>query len=525
MLLLGLVLLVGLFLRLYNLDFKSLWFDEADVVLSSTSISDASKILDYHNPILFYRIFIFYWRHLSPYANEWLLRLPSVIFALGAIILIYKLTFILFGNKQVALISALLLCISPLHVYYSQEATCYSLIAFLSLATAYCFFNLPKRRGIYFSLYVALHLIGAYAHPIMLVVFLTQNLFLVIRRERFQKVIVKIILCDLVIILLYSPALYSILSGHEFLFIKDHFAFKRASVWIPVPAWRSLFFTLKNFTIGYNNPGFLYPAAVIFFLVSIIKGILNLIKKENGLMILIFLLAPILFIFTVGKITTFSYYVDRYFLCCLPFFCMTVAYSIHALNKKYLQIGTIFIITAISAINLNNYYRNVIPDDECRRHLGVVERKDIKKAAQYINEHLGPGDTLFHTCRNTALPFEYYFDFHFKKTTDIFKYYIERTDNKQKILSYFPQTNSLKVYKYAVLSEVFQDEIIELDDYEIPDNGIWLVFSSWLTPRPDDAESNTLSYMEKNYAKIREKRFKGITVYLYRKNKAFDDMI
>ena len=99
----------GLFLRLYRLGWRSLWFDEADVVLDSVGMLDSFKILKLHNPVIFYKVFIFYWRHICPYIQEWLLRLPSVIFGICAIILIYKLCLLLFHDSLIGIISSFLL--------------------------------------------------------------------------------------------------------------------------------------------------------------------------------------------------------------------------------------------------------------------------------------------------------------------------------------------------------------------------------------------------------------------------------
>ena len=59
--------------------------------------------------------------------------------------MIYKVGKILFGAKE-GLISAFLLSISPMHIWYSQEARMYSLFTFLSLLSLFFFYRAVKEN-------------------------------------------------------------------------------------------------------------------------------------------------------------------------------------------------------------------------------------------------------------------------------------------------------------------------------------------------------------------------------------------
>lgn len=52
--------------------------------------------------------------------NEFSVRLPSVLFGVGNVMLIYFLTYLLFGKKELALIAALFLAISPYSIHFSR---------------------------------------------------------------------------------------------------------------------------------------------------------------------------------------------------------------------------------------------------------------------------------------------------------------------------------------------------------------------------------------------------------------------
>ncbi|RKY36518.1 MAG: hypothetical protein DRP78_03400 [Candidatus Omnitrophota bacterium] len=129
------IIVLGAFLRIYNLGAESLWYDEVG------SIDQATRSL----PVLFskfhlsplYFVLLKYWMRLFG-ASEFVLRLPSVLFGVGALFLIYKIGQMLF-NTRVGLLSSLILAISPFHLFYCQEARHYSLFIFLTLLSNFFF--------------------------------------------------------------------------------------------------------------------------------------------------------------------------------------------------------------------------------------------------------------------------------------------------------------------------------------------------------------------------------------------------
>ncbi len=122
-----LIILLGLGLRLVNLN-QSLWLDEAaQANLSSLSLSQIwfNRQADFHPP-LFY-ILAHYWMQVS-HSEVWLRLLP-VMFGVISVGLIYLLA----GKDKFGILSAFFLAINPYHIYYSQEFRSYSLLAMLGL--------------------------------------------------------------------------------------------------------------------------------------------------------------------------------------------------------------------------------------------------------------------------------------------------------------------------------------------------------------------------------------------------------
>lgn len=69
--------------------------------------------------------------------NEWALRLPSALFGIGMVALIYFLALELFNNKRIAFLSSLFLAISPWHVIVSRSTSEGVVAAFLIMLGLY----------------------------------------------------------------------------------------------------------------------------------------------------------------------------------------------------------------------------------------------------------------------------------------------------------------------------------------------------------------------------------------------------
>lgn len=131
--LLGIVAL-GLVLRVLQLDFQPLWWDEGYSVFFATRDLPtmlARTAVDIHPPL--YYALLQGW--LGAFGSSAVvLRLLSVVIGAAAIPLLYLVARDLF-NRRVGLTSAFLLAIAPLPIYYSQELRMYGLVMLLALAS------------------------------------------------------------------------------------------------------------------------------------------------------------------------------------------------------------------------------------------------------------------------------------------------------------------------------------------------------------------------------------------------------
>ncbi len=129
---LGALVLLGLALRLWQLDFQPLWWDEGYSVWFATHPLAQMAALtaeDIHPP-LYYALLAGWIGLLGPGPIS--LRLLSVLFGVLAIPALYVAGRRFLGPRG-GLLAAGLLAINPLHVYYSQEVRMYGLVALLSI--------------------------------------------------------------------------------------------------------------------------------------------------------------------------------------------------------------------------------------------------------------------------------------------------------------------------------------------------------------------------------------------------------
>lgn len=133
-----LVTATGLFLRLYGLGNASISMDEAvDLFLAGLSIADIWAYIAhgfiFHPPL-------FYWvQHVVLLfgTGEFILRLPSALYGALTIPVVYLIGKE-FHSRDIGILAAGLLAVSPFHIFYSQDARPYAMmLLFCAIALVY----------------------------------------------------------------------------------------------------------------------------------------------------------------------------------------------------------------------------------------------------------------------------------------------------------------------------------------------------------------------------------------------------
>ncbi len=182
------LLLVAFALRVFRLEFQSLWYDEAfSVYLARMSLAEitARTAADIQPPLYYY--LLHFWTALAG-EGEFAVRFMSLCFGVLTLPLIYVTARRLF-DPSAAVVSVLLAALAPLYLWYSQEARMYTQITFLLLLSSYALLRAldagagGRRWWIVFAL---ANIAAVYTHYFSFVVVAFQVLWIAVTSFRLQ---------------------------------------------------------------------------------------------------------------------------------------------------------------------------------------------------------------------------------------------------------------------------------------------------------------------------------------------------
>lgn len=500
--LLASVLALGAFFRIFKLGNFDFWYDEALNILQARNLGGIFLLQDNNPPL--YSAFLHFWERLSgAFYPEFWLRLPSAIFSLVSIYMIFALGKLLF-TRRVGLISAFLLAISPFHIHYAQEVRMYSLLVLLNLCAVYFLIRAVRDSRIWlWGGFVCCSILNIYCHYIGVLSWLAQAIFLSINIATTPKEIMKKwIFSNILIFIAFAPWYYfllKIMGGLE-----NRLLSLNITPWGPPVNAMSLFMTIKNFSIGYNAAAAIYPAAAVIFLFFFIKGFSKLRATKEGILCLLYFIVPILTAYIASPVKHF--YLDRFFIGSSVFYLFLVSSGIALLNKRNLFF-TLCLIVFFTGPALSKYYRNILPPQlEARQW--ILKKINHREMVKYICDKAESRDYVFHTCPVTIFPFMYYF---------------QKTGGNNGLLS----DKNFLLITHGLGTPVAREFNInfgsanKFDIFGIEERDrFWLVFSYWNFERIKEEYPRAFSilrWIDKNYVVLDKKEFDGAAVFLYQK--------
>ena len=203
------ITILGISLRFFVLSNLPLSYDEAfDILLSRNPDFSVRSlaIIEGHPP--FYFMFSYLWQEISK--NLYFVRLSSLIFG-GTSILLTALIVKKLFNEKAAYFAALLMAVSPSHVFYSSVARSYSVAITETVLIIYFFIKFINDKKNTFLLTFLL-ILGIYTHYFFVIMLIVMNLYLIFQK----KISRRWILINLAIILICSPLIYLISSTPKF---------------------------------------------------------------------------------------------------------------------------------------------------------------------------------------------------------------------------------------------------------------------------------------------------------------------
>jgi len=240
-------------------------------------------------------------------ANEWTARLVPAMIGVASVPALYLPTRRIFG-PTVALLAALLLAISPWHIYWSQNARFYtSLMLLSSLALLAFFFGIERDRPLYLLFFIVLLYLAVSERPLALfLVPIAVSYLLLLKLSQLEKPpglrrrnLLLLALPALIFLIPYFHALIDLVT-----------TFGGAPNHDPLRLLSSIAYRLGIATISLALAGGLY---------------LVVQKDRAGLFMLLSAVVPVVLILAVSP---FMFTVDRYIFAVLPFWLVLSALAI-----------------------------------------------------------------------------------------------------------------------------------------------------------------------------------------------------
>lgn len=390
-----LVLGLALLLRLKSLD-QSLWLDEAINVFYAQSNSfwwfvTKYPLGDFHPPGYFAVLWL--WGHLFGF-SEVSVRMPSVIFGVLTVFLVY-----LIGKKLISrsagFWAALFLAFSPLHIYYSQEARMYSLVAFASSLSFYFLVKLIQGGKLWLAPYAFSVSAVLYSDYLAYFIIPVQAFWVVICHKKSWK---KFIIGLIGGLILWLPWLLIF----PLQFMQGQATAAALAGWRDVVGGvkikEALLLLVKTITgrISVENNywyGLLFVVLVSPFVVTLLKVVKERLNARGSLFLGWLVVPPCLAFLVSFFVPVFSYF---RFIFILPAFYLLTAYGVSFFNRPHKQI-------LIAAILISELSASSIYLFNSQFH-----RENWRGAVEFINQRADGKTAVLLKNKEIIPPFRYY---------------------------------------------------------------------------------------------------------------------
>jgi 4-amino-4-deoxy-L-arabinose transferase-like glycosyltransferase len=310
-------------------------------------------------------------------------------------------------DRRVGLWSAALLAISPLHIWYSQEARMYVLVAALGLCSAYAMLlALEEGRLWHWLAYVLSTALVMNAHYFAVFLVPFQNayvLYLLVRRRASRQVLLRWLVSQIAVGLLSVIGLAGIFSS------ESGYWWGLLDTWHGAPGISELLDLMGSFSLGNTVQGpFLYRIGLVVFGLCILANLIALVRSRSSrslsapelskdmdglVFVVLYLVVPLGSVFLVSQAR--SFWVLRYIFPFLPPYCILVARGIRSMPSR-LRVAAIGMVLLLTAWPIANTYR-------------YEQKENWRAATQYIAAQEQSGDVIVLVDEDIWLPFEHYY--------------------------------------------------------------------------------------------------------------------
>lgn len=415
-LLLFFIALLGGTLRVYQLDERSLWHDEAySSVFASRSISEiVTHTADVHPPL--YLLLLHAWMSFFG-ASEQALRSFSAAFGTVAIVLMGLLGSFLY-NRRTGLLAALFMAIMVFPLHYSREARGYSLFLVMTLGSFYFFLKSlqggRKRDWLgYFFFTVGL----SYTHYYWVFLVLAQNLYVLLFYWTEKPILVRWMGVQTGVFLCFLPWLVP--------FLNMTGSVMQEGRWIPRPGISSLVKTFRSYTAYLVHPqivwGYILLCALGVLQVSALRGAwrwktirrslesygweVHLAPVQRSSFLLLWFICPVLMPFLLSQFVTPIFW-PRYTIVVIPALYLILARGVWQVPTMFLRGLVMAAVVLVSLASIQQYYA---PSNwSWRSHYYIWENEPWRQWADFLAQRAEPTDVIVVSPDTSAFPFNYY---------------------------------------------------------------------------------------------------------------------
>jgi uncharacterized membrane protein len=391
--LLVLVLAAALGLRLFHLRERVVWFDEANSLLvaraTPAQIIDAAHD-DVHSAL--YNLILHFWQ--SVFTGETVARMLSVLAAVATVVTVYFLGTRL-GGPVAGLLSAGLLGLSPLHVWYSQEIRMYSVQTLLiSLSFLFLLKGMREGWGNSWRIYIVCTTLAIYLQYTSIFAILAQNVFVVIRHRKDQRTLRCWLLSQCAVALLFAPCLPLLLWQTTRVTGRS---------WIQPLELRQILGFISLFSGAYLGDVRSRAFSVLVTITVLSAAIVVLCRKrenrETACLLILWFSLPIILLLLLSLRQ--NLFLPRTLVYTTPALALLIGCALARAERRTERLASTLMAVALVSANLfalRNYYVSDNP----------WVKSDLRDGAHEVAEGFRAGDVVVHSSQFTYRPFQYY---------------------------------------------------------------------------------------------------------------------
>ncbi len=384
-LMLILIMLASTALIVPQLGLRSLWWDEAfSWWFTTVKLGDLWQIAWNHEELnmVLYQGLLNVWSRWGD--SEFWLRLPSALFAVGAVWAVARLGRILFESR-VALTAALLVALNGFVVVYGQETRAYSMLLFLATLSSYLLVCALKRNEPrYWFGFVVVSVLCGYTHFLGVLQVFSQVLVVgVLVYVASGRVLTRLLIAAGFVLLGMLPIFWFVMT-------------KRSQIdWIPDPTVGSLVLIMKSLVGG---GGVMLLALVALVVFGFARRYRDQMPIEGGgsfspaAYVVLCFLVPIALVFGISLVRPLM--VPRYLIATVAPLALAAAVGLMTIPHRAVRAAALVAVTILA-------FRSSVAQ------LARVS-SDFRSATAYMLEGAAPGDALMFCLPHAKMSFDYY---------------------------------------------------------------------------------------------------------------------